>query len=45
MFTVFVIFFIVVHYLYFIKYPAVEIEEKIKLSKDLIELLPEFNSD
>lgn len=31
-----------VNYLYFLRYPAYEIEEKIQLSKGLIDLLPEF---
>ena len=31
-----------VNFLYFLRYPAYEIEEKIELSKGLIDLLPEY---
>ncbi len=31
-----------INYLYFLRYPAYEIEEQIRLSKGLIDLLPEY---
>lgn len=40
--TVVIMILIAVNYFYFLKYPAYEIEEKLHLSKGLIDLLPEY---
>jgi hypothetical protein len=43
--TVFLTILVFLNFFYFIRYPAFEIEEQIKLSKNLIALLPVFKYD